>query len=446
MIRRNTDNFTGFILQGEEKVFFHAQEKVFYFIAEGAGLFADDIKRNLLSPDHFFYGYTSDGYQVALYTGYDKREISVNYRLRPGLYLVSRANLCRYDMSKFQAVEFVGGTLNNLYGQEHIRTEYDDGKKCYIKTYPESRTEYTVKIRDYECKLIIKNIPSYSNFLQIDVVIRYEFQEEVPLIEIKTIYNVLTDICKFMTNRKNVGFDEIKLFQLDKETTTLVCFADAFIDYRYNEFTKKLFGRNILFSHLKDYIINLHTIISSNTEGIPTYLFDFYADSDTDYNVFTGDKIKNICSSIECELNFIKDLKDEENKNLDNLIRDIKAVIKTHRKSENKLEEKTYDLISGSMSNWGMANSRKIYLLYERNKPYMDIFKSKRGLSCTEEDIVTFVKFRNDVTHGRYRTIDSVVVATSFTLMSLSYCCFLRRIGMQEKELKKLFEENRIGS
>ena len=446
MMGRNTANFTGFILQGKEKMFFHTQDKVFYFIAEDAGFFANAIKKNLSSPDQFLYGYTSEGYQVALFTGYDERKISANYRLRPGLYLVSRANACQYDMSKFQAVEFVGGTLNNLYEQEDIRTEYDDDKKCYTKIYPESRTEFAVKVRDYDCKLIIKNIPSDSSPSKMDLVIRYEFPKAVPLVEIKLIYNVLSDICKFMTNRKNVGFDDIKLFQLDKETAKWLHFADAFVDYRYNQFTQKIFGRNILFSHLKDCVVNLHTIISSNTEGAATYLFDFYADSDTDYNVFTVDKIKNICSSIECELSFIKDLKDEENANLNGLIKKVKEVIKQHRKSENKLEDKTYDLIGNSMSHWGMANSRKIYLLYEKNKTYMDIFKSKTNLSCTEEDIVSFIKFRNDVTHGRYRTIDSEIVITSYTLMALSYCCFLRRIGMQEKELKKLFEENRVAS
>ncbi len=31
MIQRNTDNFTGFIIQDTEKVYFHAQDKIFYF-------------------------------------------------------------------------------------------------------------------------------------------------------------------------------------------------------------------------------------------------------------------------------------------------------------------------------------------------------------------------------------------------------------------------------
>ena len=136
MISRNTDNFTGYIIQGEEKIYFHAQDKVFNFITEGVGIFAEFSKSVMKSPDHFLHGYSTDGYQIALYTGYDERKISANYKLRPGIYLVSTANLCSYDMSKMQAIEFIGGTLNNLYQQTQIATKYDEERKCYIKTYP----------------------------------------------------------------------------------------------------------------------------------------------------------------------------------------------------------------------------------------------------------------------------------------------------------------------
>lgn len=404
------------------------------------------MKRDLKSPDHFLHGYTADGYQLALYTGYEERKISVNYKLRPGIYIVSRANACRYDMTKFQAIEFIGGTLNNLYEQTRIETKYDDEQKNYIKTYPESKMEYEIKIKDYDCKLIIRNIPSETSPSKMDLVIRYEFPSELLLAEIKLIYNVLIDICRLLTNRKNVGFDAVRLFQVDEETQKWLCFADAFIDYKYDQFTNKSYRNNILFDYLGDCISNLHTVVSADAEGKAAYLMDFYADSDSDYAVLTDDKVKNICSSIECELDFVKDLKDDENENLKELIRQIKSVIKDHRKSEGKLEDKTYDMIGSSMSHWGMANSRKIYLLYEKNKIFMDILETRTSLSCTEEDVIAFVKYRNDITHGRYRTVDSVIATASYTLMALAYSCFLTRMGMQENELKKLFEEDKIAS
>lgn len=111
MISRKTDNFTGYILQDEKKFFFHAIDKIFYFISEGAGIFADMGENNLFSPDYFWYGYTTDGYQLAIYAGAREKELKANYKIKPGVYVVSRANACKYDMSKFQAVEFIGGPL-----------------------------------------------------------------------------------------------------------------------------------------------------------------------------------------------------------------------------------------------------------------------------------------------------------------------------------------------
>ena len=337
MLKRDIDNFTGFIFQEEEKIFFHAQNNIFYFITGRVGILADILQKDLVAQDYFLYGYTSDGYQIALYTGYDRRKISTNYKLKPALYIVSKSNIKQYDMSTFQAVEFVGGTLNNLYEQKSINTRYDNSQQCFIKVYPEKRKEFAIKIGNYDCKLIIRNVPSEISPSKMDLIIRYEFQDEVPLIEIKLVYNVLVNICRFMTNRKNVGFDNVKLFQIDKETKNWLCFADVCIDFRCSSLTSKEFRNNILFDYLKDCIINLHTIVSSNEERKATYMFDFYANSDMDYTVLSDDKIKNICSSIECELGFIKDLKGNENTNLTDLIMEVKKVIKTHRESQKKI-------------------------------------------------------------------------------------------------------------
>ena len=73
-------------------------------------------------------------------------------------------------------------------------------------------------LKDIECKLILKNVPSENNPAIMDLIVRYEFPEEMPIKTIKLVYNVLMKICRFMTNRENVGFDEVRLYQLDDET------------------------------------------------------------------------------------------------------------------------------------------------------------------------------------------------------------------------------------
>lgn len=446
MISRKVDNFTGYVLQESKKVYFHFQDKIFNFVSEEVGIVAEYPKKILKSPDLFLHGYTSDGFQLAIYTGYKEREISANYKIKPGTFIVSRANMCQYDMTKFQVVEFIGGTLNNLYQQKTVTTTYDEKEQCYIKTYPMIEQEYEIKIKELNCKLIIRTIPSKKIPSQMDLVVRYKFEQEIPLNSIKTIYSTLIKICRFMTNRKNVGFDKIKLYQFNQEQNYWENFADGYLDYSYENFTEKSFRNNILFEQLSDCIENIHSIASSDQERKATWLFEFWADMDSDYTVLSDEKIKSICSSVECELDFIKDLKNDENANLTGLISEIKRIIIEHKKSPNKLEDKTYDMIMGSMAHWEMANSRRIYLLYEKQKEYMDILKRKCDLACSEEDITSFVKYRNDITHGRNRTLDSVVATSAYTLMALTYCCFLLRMGISSDNLKLLFEENRIAS
>ena len=97
-----------------------------------------------------------------------------------------------------------------------------------------------------------------------------------------------------MTNRENVGFDELRLYQIDDETSKWFKFADGFLDYQYDGFTNKKYQQNILFDDIDECIVNLHSVMSADTEGKATYLFDFYADNDKDYSILSDDKIKNV--------------------------------------------------------------------------------------------------------------------------------------------------------
>lgn len=49
---------------------------------------------------------------------------------------------------------YVRDMRKEIYQQTVIETKYDDSQKCYIKKYPESRKEYNLKIKEYDCKLV----------------------------------------------------------------------------------------------------------------------------------------------------------------------------------------------------------------------------------------------------------------------------------------------------
>ena len=51
MLKRDIDNFTGFIFQEEEKIFFHAQNNIFYFITGRVGILADILQKDNFGSD-----------------------------------------------------------------------------------------------------------------------------------------------------------------------------------------------------------------------------------------------------------------------------------------------------------------------------------------------------------------------------------------------------------
>ena len=54
---------------------------------------------------------------------------------------------------------------------------------------------------------------------------------------------------------------------------------------------------------------------------------------------------RGVCSALECELNFVEEISSSEADKIKRLVKSIKALIKAHRQSDDKLEEKTYNLI-----------------------------------------------------------------------------------------------------
>ena len=196
--------------------------------------------------------------------------------------------------------------------------------------------------------------------------------------------------------------------------------------------------------HLGEKIITLMELIDADKERASKYTFDFMPANDDDMFVASNDKIKNTCSALECEMSFVKEWDSEKDTSLRALVDSVKSVIKDHKKSEYRLDDKTYENIFSSLGNWDMPSSVKMYILYQRHAEYMNHFEKIWNLECKQEHINELVKYRNDVTHGRYRSMEGDIAATSYILMALSYCCFWERIGIEGDVLSKLVAENRI--
>lgn len=56
----------------------------------------------------------------------------------------------------------------------------------------------------------------------------------------------------------------------------------------------------------------------------------------------------------------------------------------------------------------------------------------------TDGLIKDFVKYRNDITHGKHRILEVGIAITAHNLCGLIYCCVLDRIGVTREKISEL--------
>ncbi len=71
------------------------------------------------------------------------------------------------------------------------------------------------------------------------------------------------------------------------------------------------------------------------------------------------EKIRNICTALECEA-MLQKLSAEDNPDFKDLMESVKDMVKAHKESTNALPPKAYDLINSSISHWDFAAADKV--------------------------------------------------------------------------------------
>ena len=62
----------------------------------------------------------------------------------------------------------------------------------------------------------------------------------------------------------------------------------------------------------------------------------------------------------------------------------------------------------------------------------------------SDEDINQFVKYRNNITHGSFRVMESSIAKTAYILSGLVYCAFLSRIGVSREKILYLCKNRQL--
>ena len=427
-----------------------------FYLSDYSVKFMDTVidkyhRSKLKSVDGFIQAKSHNNYKVLMYAGQYDIDIVNNLDMRISSYIVGTSNILDYDISYFDGLLFVGGTLSKLKHPNAMNIEYDNEQgKTYI-AYSDDTQQSSFATDDFSCDVTIGSYTTEHHSLESHsvnnekVYLEMIFDKPQKTESVYRHYNKLREILSFLTNRKNVGVEEIYLLHKDieiGETKITGQIAQVFIRQE-KELTQKHQHQNLEFECLEESVGKLFEIFYKTQDRKKSYSLGFYPETDAHDTLITNEIIRLVCSALECEVGFVKTIKNEELEIIKALKNEIKPIIDNHKKGPNKLKEKTYSLIESSMAHWSTAAADQFKILFHMYEEELTI-ANKSNYKIGDKEIDALVKYRNDITHGSYRILDPTIAYTTYIMECLIYCCFLTRIGVSRELIKQWFQEDRL--
>ena len=175
------------------------------------------------------------------------------FPLNTSTYIKSLENIESVDLTEYEGIKFVGGTLNNVFNADALDIKYEEGK-TFIE-YKDDTIQYKVITEDYGMTIDVSSFISEHRGIEgktisnTDVALTIKFNKPQKLRTLFKHYNKIRDALSFMTFRNNVDFDKIYLEKEDNDTNILIKFAEVYIRKENKLTTKKIFS-NISFLDL----------------------------------------------------------------------------------------------------------------------------------------------------------------------------------------------------
>lgn len=438
---------TGIIPGVEKDVIFSSLENSFEFCFMTDSIYSIHKKNKAVNVDvnnGFIFGKTHDNHDIAIYLGDRNFEVLGTFPLNTSAYIKSLGNIESVDLTEYEGIKFVGGTLNNVFCADALDIKYEKGK-TFIE-YKDDTIQYRVITEDYNMTIDVSSFISEHRGIEgktisnTDVSLTIKFDKPQKLRTLFKHYNKIRDVLSFMTFRNNVDFDKIYLEKEDNDTNILMKFAEVYI-CKENKLTTKEYFSNISFLDLGQSFENLLKIIYEDKDNSKSISLGFIPFNDKDFYVMTNEKIKNICTALECEFSFIPEVvENDKNETIDSLMKTVDKVVKDFRNDHKELSNDVYSLIFSDIKRWSFPAKEKFRTLWHKYEQEM-LMLNNSTIIVTDEMIEEVVKFRNDITHGNHRVLNSRIALTAHYLSGLAYCCILERIGLDREKIMELCKE-----
>ena len=399
------------------------------------------------TKNEFITGFTHSGHYIAIYVGSDHFRINSTSSIHTCIYITSKNNASDiWQGGSFDGISFFGGCINKIYqsssmnldstfkSKDEIKIKVNDTKKEFefidsnnrkIRAFFETNIN---QAQDFEKGFFIKEDGQYVNFI---------FEKQKHLKDVKEILNCVQNIFSTLLFRRELFFDKIYLTKKNKNGNQ-IAIAELHLETKFITSKKpnNVISINDLGIRAAKYFENIWNKRIGSFEYIPK--------NDSESIIFHARDVKEICSALEYEIDNTPRLLIKEKSELNELTTRVKDSVKTYRKSSTCLSTKTYDLIFSNIRNWSHPLSEQIISLWQKHRKAITICSNNYGLKLTKKRIESFVKYRNNTSHGDNASISQDLANTAIMLECLLYCSILARSGFTKVEIQNICRNRRF--
>ena len=430
----NKDAILGYIESDDKKYDFVFDNYQLVFVGYDYNnfLFGDEEK---IEPDvnGFVHGYAFNKERISIYVG--KEPLEIRKKINTWLYIDDVSNTGGDSFDSYNAIEFIGGSINGLWKNYGLVLE--DDNRIEIKY---NRVVYPINIENENCEIhefstVRKSFKDHKKSISDnDPTLKIVFSNSKNLGDFEKQYTIIEHLVSFLTFRRNAGFDEVVLGR-QLEDDFFQPLGKCYINLRHEIITRNT-HRCITLDMLDgERTRNLFDIIQEKA-GLPIECIPKNRD---DFGWIDKDKVRDICTALEIEIDK-QEICGTTYAQINELMAAVKEIVKKYRKTHQEISQRTYESIFGSIRHWSNSLYDRIVAAVSRYKNEIEAFTKYYDMNLCDDDIDEFVKYRNGITHTKGKVLSSRIADTALTLTALLYFMILHRIGFKEDEIINLID------
>lgn len=365
------------------------------------------------------------------------------------------------DLSFFDAITFSGESVNLAYNPK-FAVEPDDkwfeklkatpgAVDITIKPFEEYTKTFDMVMAGVSAKLTYSVVAktdhmnlTNNNLGALNSLIRVTFDEKQPLEMIQKCYVQLLHFLQFLLGRQNVGFNvslqqKIKNMspaarQLhgDEDLELFSKVAEVFISDGYEDYCNIRVDHTIQLSHLGKDLPKLLNLFAENGKRPFLQMLPL---TNNRVGTISYTDVGDICTSLEIEYN-LKGYTTPQDCVREGLIEKLKETVKAFRNEVKITDTALWDSANNSVKYINLPLKERIIYLWEASLDEIEIIDDNKKQKL-KEDIATFIKMRNNITHtGKIEWPENHTVY--ITLLRTLYFSILVRAGFSSKDAKNI--------